>query len=139
MTKTQHQMMCDVRKWLRESTLADEITGKVYYESLRPRDSKAEDAVVIFTDGDANEVQEGTITINVFFPDVDPWSNGVFVEDYERAERLEELAQEWVDSLTCDKTDGYLFRLATAIHTTPEPDTNEHFVVIRLSFKHYDE
>lgn len=138
-TKTQHQITRTVRRLLLESTLADEMTGKVYYDGSRPRDSKAEDAVIILTDGDAEEVQEGTVTINVFFPDTDPWSDGVFVEDGERAETLETLAQEWADSLTCDKTDGYLFRLASAIHTTPEPDTREHFVVIRLSFKQYNE
>lgn len=138
-TKTHHQITRTVRRLLRESKLADEITGEVYYDGSRPRDSKAEDAVVIFTDGDAQEVQEGTITVNVFFPDIDPWSDGVFVEDGERAETLEALAQEWADSITCDKTEGYLFRLAAAIHTTPEPDTKEHFVVIRLAFKHYSE
>jgi len=138
-TRTHHQITRNVRNLLRESALAEEMTGKVYYDGSRPRDSKAEDAVIVFTDGDAKEVQEGIITINVFFPDVDPWSDGVFIEDGERAETLEALAQEWVNNLSCDRTDGYLFRLASAIHTTPEPDTNEHFVVIRLAFKHYSE
>ena len=50
----------------------------------------------------SNRIQEGVVTCQLFVPDIDPFDNGVLVEDGERTEEMERLAQEWVDSLTCE-------------------------------------
>lgn len=134
---TAHQVTRQLRRLITGSPLAAEVTGRVYYDGSRPRDSRAEDIVITYTEGTAGrQIQEGTVTVTVFFADLDPWADGVTVEDGERAEQLEALAQQWADSLTAGLTGPYLFRLKEAIHTAPEPETREHFVTVRLSFRH---
>jgi len=112
------------------------ITGDVYRYGMRPRDSRLEDAVVIFTTGVPTQVEEGVVTINIYVPDVDPYENGVLVEDGERTEELEAAAQQWVESLTTSVS-NYKFRLQMAIFTEEEPEINQHFVVVRLGYQYY--
>ncbi|MDR0659095.1 MAG: hypothetical protein LBG18_09250, partial [Mediterranea sp.] len=118
--------------------LANAVNGQIYratpQDSYRPRDSKAEDILVIFTTGDAEQIQTGIITINIYVPDIENPDNGVLVEDGRRCEELEIAAASWVKSLTADKSD-YKFKLQQTIYTEAEPEINQHFVVIKLNFK----
>ena len=93
MAKTSKQVQGDVYKLLRDSTLYTMISGEVYRSGMRPRDSRLEDAVVIFTAGLPTQIQTGIVTVNIFVPDIDPYDNGVLVEDSERTEEVERLAQ----------------------------------------------
>lgn len=102
MAKTSKQIQGDVYRLLKDSVLATQISGGVYRSGNRPRDSKKEDAVVIFTSGLPDEIQTGVVTVNIFVPDIDPNDDGVLLEDSERTEELERLAEEWVKSLTAD-------------------------------------
>ncbi len=136
MAKTGKQIQGDIYQLLRDSDLARMITGDVYRYGMRPRDSRLEDAVVIFTTGVPTQVEEGVVTINIYVPDVDPYENGVLVEDGERTEELEAAAQQWVESLTTSVS-NYKFRLQMAIFTEEEPEINQHFVVVRLGYQYY--
>ena len=136
MAKTAKQIQGDVYTLLRDSTLCSMISGGVYRNGLRPRDSRLEDAVVTFTTGLPDQIQTGVVTINIFVPDIDPYENGVMVEDTERTEEVETLAQSWVDSLSCDVS-NYRFKLQQTIYTEAEPQTNEHFVVVKLRYSYY--
>lgn len=136
MAKTAKQIQGDVYTLLRDSSLYANISGEVYRNGLRPRDSQLEDAVVIFTTGLPDEIQTGVVTIDIHVPDIDPYDNGVLVEDGERTEQLEALAQAWVDSLTCDVS-NYRFSLQQPIYTEAEPDINQHFVVIKLKYEYF--
>ena len=136
MAKTSKQVQGDIYRMLKGSTLAAALSGDVYRQGYRPRDSREEDAVVIFTTGTADEIQEGVVTINIYVPDTDPYGNGVLVEDGERTEELERLAQEWVDSLTTDKS-CYKFSLRQTIYTEEEPDISQHFVVVKLGYRYF--
>lgn len=137
MAKTGKQIQGDIYRMLKTSTLATAISGEVYRNGLRPRDSQKEDAIVIFTTGTPDEIQEGVVTVNIYVPDIDPYDNGVTVEDSERTEELEQLADEWVNSLTADKS-CYKFRLMQTIYTEDEAAINQHFVVIKLQYRYYD-
>lgn len=137
MAKTGKQIQGDIYRMLKASTLATAISGEVYRNGLRPRDSQKEDAIVIFTTGTPDEIQEGVVTVNIYVPDIDPYDNGVTVEDSERTEELEQLADEWVNSLTADKS-CYKFRLMQTIYTEDEAAINQHFVVIKLQYRYYD-
>lgn len=137
MAKTGKQIQGDIYRMLKVSTLATAISGEVYRNGLRPRDSQKEDAIVIFTTGTPDEIQEGVVTVNIYVPDIDPYDNGVTVEDSERTEELEQLADEWVNSLTADKS-CYKFRLMQTIYTEDEAAINQHFVVIKLQYRYYD-
>lgn len=136
MAKTSKQIQGDIYRLLKDSPLHEQITGEVYRQGCRPRDSQKEDAVVIFTTGLADQIQTGVVTVNIFVPDVDPYENGVLVEDGERTEQVERLAQEWVDSLTADRS-CYRFRLQQTIYTEDEPEINQHFVVVRLRYEFF--
>ena len=131
MAKTAKQVQTDIIALLRGSELAAEISGEVYRNGLRPRDSRLEDAVVIFTTGLPDEIETGVVTVNIYVPDIDPYENGVLVEDGERTEKLEILAQGWVDSLLGSGT-NYVFELRQTIYTEAEPDIKQHFVVVKL-------
>ena len=132
--KTSRKVQGDIYRLLRESDLAATITGGIYREGMRPRDSLKEDAVVIFTTGQNGQVQQGVVTVNIYVPDIDPWSDGVSVEDTQRTEELETAAQLWVDSLN-GRLAGYYFDTMQTIYTEEEPQTHQHFVVIRLRYR----
>lgn len=138
MAKTSKQVQGDIYRLLRDSTLYTMISGEVYRAGMRPRDSQLEDAVVIFTAGLPSQVQEGVVTVNLFVSDIDPYDNGVFVENSERTEQLEALAQAWADSLTAEVS-CYKFRLQQTIYTDEEPEIRQHFVVIKLAYKYFGE
>ena len=133
--KTASQIVGDVYQLIKaDDELSTSISGNVYREGYRPRDSRLEDIVVIFTTGEEGDIQIGTVTINIYVPDIDPFSNGVLVEDGARTAELEEKAARWVSSLTADKS-NYLFRLAQTIYTEAAPEINQHFVVVSLRYK----
>lgn len=135
--KTSKQIQGDVYRMLKDSLLANEISGGVYRKGMRPRDSRLEDAVVAFTAGTPGEIQSGVVTINIYIPDIDPYDNGVYVEDGERAEELERLAADWVQDLTADRSD-YLFSLQNTITTEEDEEIKQHFVVVKLRYDLYE-
>lgn len=136
MAKTGKQVQGDVYELLKDSTLFSMISGGVYRGGYRPRDSKQEDAVVIFTTGMSDQIQTGVVTINIFVPDIDPYDNGVLVEDGERTEAIERLAADWVDSLSADIS-CYRFKLMQTIYTEEESEINQHFVVVKLAYRYF--
>lgn len=137
MAKTSKQVQGDIYQLLKDSTLYTLISGEVYRQGYRPRDSRLEDAVVIFTTGIPNQIQTGVVTVNIFVPDIDPYDNGVWAEDGERTERVERLAQEWVDNLTTEVS-CYKFKLQQTIYTEEESEIKQHFVVVKLKYEYYD-
>lgn len=138
MAKTGKQIQGDIRLFLMNSTLAGEISGEVYRNGYRPRDSRQEDAVVTFTTGLPDQIQTGVVTINIYVPDIDSDGNGTWLEDGRRTEELERKAQEWTDSLTTALS-GYKFRLQQTIYTEAEPEINQHFVVVKLMYEYFGE
>jgi hypothetical protein len=136
MAKTSKQIQGDIYRLLKDSTLYSMISGDVYRSGYRPRDSKKEDAVVIFTAGLPGEIQSGVVTVHIFVPDIDPYGNGVLVENGARTAEVERLAQNWVDSLTAEVS-CYKFELQATISTEEEEEINQHFIVIMLKYKYF--
>lgn len=137
MAKTGKQVQGDIYQLLKDSTLYSMISGDVYRNGYRPRDSCLEDAVVIFTAGLPDQIQTGVVTVNIYVPDIDPYDNGVFVEDGERTEALERMVAEWVESLTADKS-SYKIELQQTITTQEAYDIKQHFVVVKLKYRYLD-
>ena len=141
MTKTSKQVQSDIIALLKGSVLDTSTSGDIYRgtpdSSYRPRDSRKEDIVVIFTTGIPSEVETGVVTIQIYVPDITPYEDGVFVEDGRRTEEVEALADKWVDSLTCDRS-NYKFKLQQSIHMQANPDIHQHFVVVRLGYSLYE-
>ena len=136
MSKTGHQIQRDIYEMLKGSTLVSSLSGGIYRAGLRPRDSQLEDLVVIFTAADAEQVQEGVVTLNLYVPDIYPFDNGVSVEDVARCEALEGLMDGQVEAMTADKS-NYLFSLKSAVHTDRDEDIHQSFIVARLSFRYF--
>lgn len=136
MAKTAKQVQGDICQLLKDSALCTMISGEVYRNGYRPRDSRKEDAVVAFTAGLPEQIQTGVVTVNIYVPDIDPYDNGVWVEDGERTERMERLAQEWVDSLTAEVS-CYKFKLQQTIYTEEEAGIKQHFVVVKLKYEYF--
>lgn len=138
MAKTGKQIQGDIRRLLKDSTLYTEISGEVYRNGLRPRDSRKEDAVVTFTAGLPDQIQTGVVTVNIYVPDIDPYDNGTWVEDGRRTEEVEKLAQAWADSLTAEVS-CYKFKLQQTIYTEEATEINQHFVVVKLKYEYFGE
>lgn len=135
-SKTSTQVQGDFYEMLRDSDLAKGLSGEVYRDGFRPRDSRLEDAVVVFTAGAVEEIESGVVTINIFCPDIDPYANGVTVADGARLGEIEMASAQWVETLTAAKSD-YLIRLKETIHTTADEEIRQHFVVIKLSYRYF--
>lgn len=137
MSRTASQVQGDIYDFLHGSDLAKELSGEIYRRGYRPRDSRLEDAEVIFTTGLPGEIETGVVTINIYCADIDPYNNGVLVENGQRISEIEKAADSWVKTLVASRS-NYLFSLREAIHSTPDPDINQHFVVIKLNYRYYE-
>ncbi len=130
--KTAKEVQDDIYKLVKGSYLASSISGAVYKDGFRPRDSKAEDAVVVFITGTADQVQKGVVNVNVFVPDIAQNGNGVYLENGKRTAELETIARDFVQGL---RGLEYKFRLDRMISTFEDEDTHQHYINIPLKFE----
>lgn len=132
---TSKSVQRDIFNALRDSDLARGVSGRVYYDGTRPRDSRLEDIEVVFTYGTTDgQLAQGVVTILVYFNDIDPFDNGVTVEDIERAVELEALCADFVSSIRETLTQ-YKIGLQQAILTQEQIETSQHFVSVRLTYE----
>lgn len=134
---TAHKVQTDIMALLAGSELCAELSGEVYRQGYRPRDSRLEDIVVTFVAGTPAQVERGAVTLNIFVPDITPYDNGVYVEDGSRTSHIEELADRWVKSLTATRT-NYKFNLLRTISTDNDEAIHQHFVVVQLEYRYKD-
>lgn len=137
MERTSQQVVGDVIALLKGSELDMYTNGQIYREGTRPRGSRMEDMEVIFTTGLSGQIQSGVVTILVFVPDITPFSDGVYVVDGARCERLEGYAQRWVDSLRGGKGTDYKWRLQRTIQTGHDEGIHQGFVSIKLQYDRF--
>ena len=131
---TAHKVQTDIMALLADSELCAEVSGKVYRNGYRPRDSRLEDIVVTFVTGTPTQVEQGAVTLNIFVPDITSYNDGVYVEDGCRTSYIEELAGRWVQSLTTSRA-NYKFNLLRTISTDNDEAIHQHFVVVQLGYK----
>ena len=105
------------------------VSGEVYHRGIRPRDSRLEDITVAYVSGLPGEIQSAVLYINIFVPDIDPWDNGVFVQDMARTATLEAAAASFVATLPGGQ---FKWKLYGTIHTEEVNDIKQHAVVIPL-------
>lgn len=135
--RTAKEVQGDIITLLRESALAQSVSGKIYRKGYRPLNSQAEDITVGFVTGVTGEIQEGVVVINVYVADIDAIGNGTMVENGARTTEIERLADDWVQSLTASRS-NYLFELSQTIYTEAEREVHQHFVSIRLNYRLYN-
>ena len=135
MAKTAKDIQTDFYTLLKDSDLAAMVNGIVYRDGFRPRDSKKEDIVIIYSAGeDDGEIQSGIVTLNIYVPDILPCKNGTMVENAARTAKIERAAQEWYESIRGVMPE-YILRLYNTIHTTADEDINQHFVVVQVKYR----
>lgn len=120
-------------------TMADCISGDVYRQGLRPRDSQLEDITVGFVAGVPSQIQTGVVAVCIYVPDIDPYDNGVLVEDMQRTAQLERIAQDWFDSIHTPALGmGYNLSLQDTITTVEDEPIHQHFISIMLKYKFFN-
>lgn len=110
------------------------ISGTFYKEGTRPIDATTEDAVIIVSGGDAEQVQTGRAHINIYVTDFDN-DSGNLVEDKERLTELSGYDETIVEVLNNTLFEEYSFRLYKMTDTFSEPDMKQHFVNVNLEFE----
>lgn len=86
---------------LRVKGLHEEISGRIYKES-RPENSLLEDVEISILDSSASQVQDFTVNVNVFVPDVHRGDE--MIED---TPRLRPLCRVFSDALESNVFDGF--------------------------------
>lgn len=133
--KTGTQIQSDVMALLKGSPLDVYTNGGIYREGMRPRGSREEDMVVVFTYGNGTQIQTGIVTILVFVPDIVPFADGVSVMDSARCEVLEGLAARTLEECFTANRSEYLFSLYETISSLHDEDVNQSFVSIKLQYR----
>ncbi len=132
--RTGSEVVGDIRRLLDASGLKATLSGGIYRGGMRPRDSRKEDLVIIFTAGTHGDVDEGVVTLNLYVPDVE--LGGVMVANGQRCEELERMLYEWASGLSTAST-PYLFRMRRAISTHAEEEIHQHFVSLKLGYRYF--
>lgn len=111
---------------------AGAIDGELYMSDTRPRDSNAEDAVIVAGAPSGEQWQRGRVRILVFVQDIDN-NSGNPVKDIERIQQIEAMAEPIINTLH-EALREYSFELFTAPDHGQVPETAEHFVNIHLQY-----
>lgn len=134
--KTSEEVLDYICSLAENSSVAEAITGKVYQDGLRPRDSEKEDLVVVYTSGVADgELVRGELTFNLYVQDIQPYRNGVYVKDSRRLSELSGIFQEWIASLRYGISEYKLTQLEP-IRTEEDRDLNQHFLILHVQYEY---
>lgn len=92
-------------QFIRPSALVQAVSGKLYKDS-RPSNSKVEDIVIAVTASDTDEIQQFSVKVNVFVPDIPRGTDKI-----ENDPRLRELAGLCLPLLKSSAFGSYKFKL----------------------------
>lgn len=102
MIRTEADIYQDFLQRVKQSPLADAVSGDVYLFGERCEGSDEEDCVIKVLSDVVGQVQGGEVTINVFVRSTDPFAAGEVSIHSPRARLLARLLQEFVSSLSLD-------------------------------------
>lgn len=131
MRKTGLQVEADIFNIIKDSPLKSAVNGDVYRDGMRPLNSNKEDIVVSFMTGLAGDIEDGTVTVHIYIPDMDTGS-GVKVKNLGRLRTMEALADTVVSSTTGGE---YKMTLGSTIQSFKAEDISQHFVDVKIKFK----
>lgn len=131
MKKTEIQIERDFYQLIKNSRLGAEIRGTVYRSEMRPADATGEDLIVKFIAGTDEQIQRGTVILNLYVPDIN-FKDGRKVADKKRIGVLQAMILDFIE--TCDDTD-YLIGSDGTPYSTMNPDIEQHLIVARIKFQ----
>lgn len=120
-------------KILKDSSVKNVISGGIYVGDDRPDDSQDEDIVVNTIDLTQDyHPQIGTSNVNIYVPD-----KNVKVKNKQQVKsnrvRLKALSEKTINVLRSAKVPGLVFTIESQ-STLAEPNINQHYVNIRISW-----
>lgn len=131
MKKTEIQIERDFYQLIKNSRLGAEIRGTVYRSEMRPADATGEDLIVKFLAGTDEQIQRGTVILNLYVPDIN-FKDGRKVADKNRIGVLQAMILDFIE--TCDDTD-YLIASDGTPYSTMNPDIEQHLIVARIKYQ----
>lgn len=129
--KTANEIERDFYMLIKGSELGAAVRGTLYRSGMRPKNAKGEDLIVKFLAGSDEQIETGTVVLNIYVPDIE-YSDGRKVEDKGRVGELEQLILNFVRD--CKDTD-YLIKTDGKPYSTDNPDIEQHLIVARLKFQ----
>lgn len=134
--KTAEEVISDIVKILKSSGIESHISGKVYRDDLRPKDSNLEDITVHFITGLAGEVERGVIALNAYIIPKDLYGDGVLRKDTKRVMVIQRLLKDWLNSDLV--AENYLIDSDSMLECEYDPELKQHYINVRLQFRHFD-
>lgn len=129
--KTENEIERDFYTLVKNSDLGATIRGTLYRSEMRPANAQSEDLIVKFLAGTDEQIQSGTVILNLYVPDID-FQDGRKVADKERIGILQRLIVDFIAE--CD-SDEYLIQSDVTPYSTHNPDIEQHLIVSRIKFK----
>lgn len=108
------------------------IGGGCYIGDERPFNSKQEDCNVRLLTGNAAQVQEGNVIVNIFVPDVMA-ADGLWYRNTERCSEVEQMLEALPAALS--RLGDVRYTHDGMIATYMENQIRQHFVSAKLKFK----
>lgn len=129
--KTEIEIERDFYTLIKDSSLGAALRGSLYRSEMRPANADGEDLIVKFLAGTDEQIQSGTVLLNLYVPDVEI-DGGRKVADKNRIGELQRLILDFVED--CDDTD-YWIKTDGTPYSTYNPDIEQHLIVTRLKFQ----
>lgn len=129
--KTEIEIERDFYTLIKDSSLGAALRGSLYRSEMRPANADDEDLIVKFLAGTDEQIQSGTVLLNLYVPDVEI-DGGRKVADKNRIGELQRLILDFVED--CDDTD-YWIKTDGTPYSTYNPDIEQHLIVTRLKFQ----
>lgn len=129
--KTEIEIERDFYTLIKKSKLGAAIRGSLYRSEMRPANADGEDLIVKFLAGNDEQIQSGTIILNLYVPDIDS-DGGRKVADKKRIGELQRHILDFVEN--CDDTE-YWIKTDGTPYSTYNSDIEQHLIVTRLKFQ----
>lgn len=137
--KTGNEIEGEFYTAVKTTTLAAQVSGDVYRDDFRPRDSVKEDIIVRLTAVTSGQVQSGVVTLLIFTPDIQArGKSGIKKRNSQRLAELETFAAQAIDEIA-EALDGYNNVMTETGIRSYKDDNEQHYVSVRISFEYYNE
>lgn len=135
MTKSNIDIEDELYRIIRDSPLAEAISGDIYQgPDERPDGSKLEDIEIIVIADQNADIQQATISINIYVSDVT--DNGKMRRNKPRLRELSRLGLDLFDGQLPINIDGYRITLESQ-GTYPEHKVQQHYYNLKLNYSYH--
>lgn len=134
--KNDEQITDDIYLHLLENGMSEEINGELLDGYDRKIGSHNEDITIQVISSRTDEVQIATVNVNIYVPDV--FIDGQYQKDKDRIDYL--CGKAWKVLKQGGNAKDYRFRCETqrVLKTAASENQNEHVIINKLEYKHYN-